>query len=553
MNHTKTSVPQFHTVPEGNMYDYLWELNKDHLDDLAIMYQGKNITYRHLFSQIDKLADRFYADGIRKGDVVMIISLNTPETIYTVYALNKIGAISSLELVTQTPDNLRNAIRQVKPKIIVVLNLFVKGFWDVLSEFTGKIVCISPVEFLPSPIRKLIHKKLKITSELPKNAVTYSRFCLGPTEKHSVPGDFSAHAVYLSTSGSTGVPKKVILSNSNLNAVAMYCDTERLNLKRGGKMLSISPPFLSVGISLSIHFPLCKGIVLVLCTNPSPESSADMFAKYRPNYYLGALEHLLKITEHKKLQNQDFHFLHCCMLGGESISLETKNQINNFLLSHNAPHGMFIGYAMTECSGFGSAEVSLTARKGCVGLPHPSVTVKIRNLDDNSVCAPGKTGEIMLASPSVMVGYLDNPEETAATIEVDENGRRWVHTGDLGYLNQDGEIFIIGRLKRIFTTMDENTGLTYKMFPQQIESELNKIPFITRSAVVVQEDPIKMHIPVAFVSLDKHTEQWEQKTIATLSDVLPSYAIPVQFIAVDELPLLSSGKIDYKSLESRLQ
>ena len=173
--------------------------------------------------------------------------------------------------------------------------------------------------------------------------------------------------------------------------------------------------------------------------------------------------------------------------------------------------------------------------------------------DFNEVCAPGITGEVMLASPSVMVGYLNNPEETAATIEVDENGDRWVHTGDLGYLNQDGEIFIIGRLKRIFTTMDENTGLTYKMFPQQIESELNKIHFINRSAVVVLEDPIRMHIPVAFVSLGKHTEQWEQKTIATLSDVLPSYAIPVQFIPIDELPLLSSGKIDYKLLETRLQ
>lgn len=538
-------------IPEGNMYHCIYEYNKDHLDGIALVYRKKQITYRHMFAQIDKLAECLWANGIRPGDHISILSLNTPETIYLLYAINKIGAISCPEYVTQPPSGLLDSLDALKPKMVIVLNVFLNAYRDVLMDFPGKILVLSPIETAPLPIRFFVHKKLGVPRQLPGNALNYADFIKSKTVSMEYPSETNIPAVYIPTSGSTGIPKKVVLTNRNLNAIAVQYPESGMMIRRGKKMLSLAPPFLSVGITLSIHMPIVCGVTLILSTDPSPESTAETFVQTKPNYYLGATEHIVKITEHPKLQKADLSFLYCCILGGEAISPALKEKINDFLLSRNAPNGMLTGYGMTEVGGAAITETNKASRDGSVGLPLPLINVKVRNLEDNSECAIGEHGELMLSSPGMMDCYFNNPSETQETIETDSKGVRWLHSGDLGYVDKDGFVYIVGRLKRIFTTVDADSGVMYKLFPGHIENELNKLPFVSRSAVLVKEDSTRVHVPVAYIRMEYNESDWEQLAMEHLTKSLPTYEIPIRLEVLDDIPLLPSGKIDYKRMEAQ--
>lgn len=356
-------------------------------------------------------------------------------------------------------------------------------------------------------------------------------------------------AVLLSTSGSTGVPKKVELTSEGINSVALQYPCSGMRVERNTKILSIAPYFLAVSLILQFHMPMTCGIMIILNNNPAPEAVAESFVKYKPNYFMGALEHILKIVENTKTQSMDLSKWYVCMLGGEGITEKVREKVDDFLLSHNAPNGVLSGYGMTEVSAAAVTETNLAIRKGSVGLPMPLVNVKVRDLDDDKECGFFEQGEIMISSPGVMLGYYDNPEETADTIEVDEFGMRWCHTGDLGYIDEDGYLFVTGRIKRIFTTLDIASNNTYKFFPDFIEGELEKISIVARAAVISVRDDKRMHVPVAFVQINDKDIDWEGIIKAQLKISLPLYAMPEHIYLMDKMPLLSSGKIDYKSLE----
>lgn len=545
------SEQAIHTlIPDGNMYDCIYEANKENLDGTAMIYQKRKISYRQMFAKIDMFADCLSANGIREGDHVTILSLNTPETVCLIYAINKIGAISCPEYVTQSSSSLRDSLNSIKPKMVIVLNVFLKAYYDVLAGYAGTILVLSPVEILSAPVRFLIHSKLGIPKKIPENSISYASFIRKRLHCANTVSCANHPAVYIPTSGSTGTPKKVVLTNRNLNSIAVQYPDSGMKIQRGAKMLSLAPPFLSVGITLSIHMPLVCGVTLILSIDPSPKNSAEMFAKTKPNYYLGATDYIMKIIEHPKLQNADLSYLYCCMLGGESIAPAIKEKINAFLLSHNAPNGMLTGYGMTEVSGAAVTETNMSARDSSVGLPLPLINIRVRNLDDNSECPVGHHGELLISSPGIMDCYFNNTTETNETIEIDSNGERWLHTGDLGYVDADGFVYIVGRLKRIFTTVDTVSGMMYKLFPGQIENELDKLPFISRSAVLVIEDPERVHIPTAYVKLINPPDNWADEILHYLSNVLPDYEIPTQITALDEIPLLDSGKINYKLIET---
>ncbi len=156
---------------------------------------------------------------------------------------------------------------------------------------------------------------------------------------------------------------------------------------------------------------------------------------------------------------------------------------------------------------------------------------------------------MLVSSPGMMKEYYKNVEETKNTIEIDEMGHSWVHTGDLGYIDEDGFLFIKGRLKRIFRTFSDEDGQMYKLYPDYIESEINKISFVRRSAVIVVEDKVKVNVPIAFIQLSEVGDEWIEMIVNTLSKVLPSYDMPVKYIEIEDLPLLTNGKIDYRKLE----
>lgn len=536
-------------IPSLTMYEYVYEINKDYLDDVAMVYQNKKITYRHVFDQIDMLADKFAAKGVKEGDIVTVLSLNTPETIYMFYALNKIGAVACMEYVTQTKESLKKSLDAIKPKMVIILNLFMHIYEEVIEEYEGETIVISPVEMLSAPVRMMVHAKMKIKKSLPDNAKSYKAFVNGKGTKATVVSKADIHSVLLSTSGSTGIPKKVALTNRNINSIAVQYKLSGMNINRKDKFIAMAPPFHAFGVSLGIHLPLCCGVLCIISTDPSPDKSAELFAKYNPNLFLGAVDHIIKITENPDVHKLDLSDLHTIAVGGETMSDTLRDGVNAFLKSHNAKGKLVTGYGMSELAGTAVTEKTDVWRDGSVGIPQSLVTVKIVNIDTNEECKYGVEGEILISSPAMMQEYFNNQEETDKAIEVDLNGIKWIHTGDLGYIDEDGFVFVKGRLKRIYTTLDMSTGQTYKLFPDYIESELDKISFVSRSAVLAIEDETRMHVAVAFLRMKETVDDWEQEIVRILEEELPAYDIPVKFIVVEDLPLLASGKLDYKRLE----
>lgn len=538
------------SLPAKSMYQYLYDENCNYMKDVAMLYLNTKITYGKLFKNIDMLAEAFSATGIKKGDTVTIISLNTPETFYVFYALNKIGAVACMEYVTQPKDMLYQSLLKIKPKLIVILNLFLSAFDSVLRKYDEKVLVLSPLDSLPFISRVIGRKKMDIKMQLPKELVVdFRTFIAGKRQKFEVCVDEHASAALMSTSGSTGVPKKVMLTNRNINSIAFQYKMSGMNINRRDTFISMAPPFHAFGIALTLHLPLCMGVMTIVATNPSAEKCSELFVKHNPNHVLGSIEHVMSIIEHPKTQEMNLKHLYTVAIGGESVSDAIREKINSFLHEHNADINMIVGYGMTELSSTAITEKTDAWKNGSVGIPQTMVNVKIIDEHTGTELTYGQNGEILVSSPGMMKEYIDNEDETKKIKVEDEDGNIWIRTGDLGCIDEDGMVYIKGRIKRIFWTKDINTDHVFKLFPDYIEGEMDKLQFIKRSAVIAIPDRERINVAVAFVVLSEKIKDVERCITEGLKESVASYDIPSQFLIVEEIPLLTNGKIDYCKLE----
>lgn len=527
-------------LPNCTMYEYLVECNRDHLDDIALIYFDKKITYKNLILQIDRAASALMASGIKQGAVVSIMSLNTPETIALFYALNKIGAVACMEYITHTPELIQKSVETVKPKMLFILdNLYEKC--KTITEKMGIEIVLLPLTGSMSVIPK-IFVSIKNVSSKCKGVTTYKEFlCRGKEEVLAV-SDAYAPCVYLSTSGTTGMPKKVVLNSYNINSVVFYYPNSGMDIKRGERFIGIAPLFISFGLTLCVHLPMIAGVTLVLCIQP--DKGFDYMRKYKANHILTAPLYVPNLYEKKA----KLSYLKTVAIGGESMSKEDVEYVNVFLENNNAKARLMTGYGMTELAATGITELNHIRRKGTIGIPILNANVKIVDTETNKELSYDETGEILLSSPGLMVEYLNDAEETHKVIETDNQGARWIHTGDLGKVDKDGFVSINGRLKRIYMTKPTPDTLACKLFPDYIENLLSTCTIIKECAVVVIPDKELLNVAVAFCVL-KETVSNPEIFISQHLNGVANYNIPKRFCFVKEIPHLPNGKKDYKKLE----
>lgn len=539
-------------LPDGSMYEYLWDCNKDHLNDTALVYFGRKITYAMLFRQINLIASALTTRGIQAGDVVSIISLNTPETIYTYYALNKIGAVVCMEYITQTAESLCNSLESVKTKKVFILDIFLPTFEKALLQSgIEEIIIFSLSASMGYPLKLVATlKRLK----LPEAGcfIPFRTFLKNgnSAEVETVHGGKAA-AVMLSTSGTTGIPKKVVHSSYNINSIVFQYQTSGMGFNRGETYISMAPLFLSFGITLAIHLPLCVGVVSIICLDVDAKKTIAMFAKYKPNYFLCGDYHMLEMISNATIEKMKLSFLRIVAIGGVSLSTENVNIVNKFLREHGSLVGLITGYGMTELGATCVTEMNCARRVGSVGIPQNRVIVKIIDTETGKEKTYGELGEILIHAPSVMMEYWNNPQETAHTLETDEQGRKWVHTGDLGHIDADGFLYIQGRIKRIARRIWD--GVIYKIFPDFIEKTLSEHSSVKHSAVICIEHKTEITVPIAFVVLTEQIEEPAAVLSKYIQEKAGDYDVPAKFVFMTELPLLSNGKIDYHALEKEMK
>ena len=535
-------------IPKCTMYEYIFDHNKSHLDGIALRYFTKKITYQKLFENIRKTADAFWAQGIRKGDAVTIMSLNTPETIYCIYALNYIGAVANMVYMTLSEEEIVETERNTDSKMFIFLDVAAEKVRNVVEDMEKiRVLAISPTDSLGFPVQKFSALKSKINT---KGFWKWKDFL--KAGEHQKAQQTSYHenelSVIVYTSGTTGTPKGVMLSNDSLNAVAWQYEKSGMKFTRGETFLTFMPPFLSIGLSLNVHLPLSLGLVSDMVIDPEPQNVTRMYLKKKTNHFTAAPMNIVQVFEQIK-GNMQF----CITMagGGESLRTEQEAEINEELRKRHSEAKYLTGYGMTEFSATVTTSMNHVYKAGTLGIPLCKVNIKVINPDNGEKLKYNETGELCFCTPSHMLGYLDNEEETNQIFDRDSQNNLWLHTGDLGFVDEDGFVRFVGRMKRIYLAQAAD-GTLYKIFPQRIEETISEYPEVDMCAVVVELDA--QNIATAIACVKRTAESQNNNNFLTglqqyCKEKLPVHLVPKQIIEMDEIPLTQSGKIDYKTLE----
>lgn len=544
-------------LPMCTIYEYLYDNNKNHQDNIALNYFNNLITYHDLFNNIERCAKALISIGIKKNDIVTIFSTNTPETIYIIYALNYIGAIADLEYVTISEKEAAKNVTIAKSKAVFILDLLVPRFHSLSQCKDVKSIISLPLSASMPTIKKILYN-LKAKRINYGDVITFSEFIKKgqavQVQKHShVPNE---PAVIVRSGGTTGTPKGVMLSNENLNSIAWQYANFDADYHRGETFMHSIPPFHAFGLGVGINMPLCVGFQLILTVKFDEKNLVELFLRHKPIHFVAGASHINAIVRDQRINKMDLSHLKTFALGGSALTEAQEVYSNKFLSEHHSVCKTCIGYGMSEVSATVCTEMNrFYGKVGSVGIPFCKANCKIIDVESSKELRYNEIGEICFSTPGLMIGYLENEEETANTIFVDDRNNRWVHTGDIGYIDSDGFLFITGRIKRIYTTQSEKNGTLFKLFPDYVEKTISQCSFVKECAVVCIEHPDYKHIAIAFVALNEEMN-WDKAKIAIeqyCKNELAIYSVPKQFYLVDEVPHTALGKIDYHLLEKRAQ
>ena len=524
-----------------SMYELIQKNNIDTLSAVALRYYGTTITYKTLFDKIEKAASAFRSLGIKKGDIVTIMSMQTPETIISLYGLNYIGAVANLVYASLSESELVEVIIRTDSKMLLILDVVIDKAKHIEELTMCKVVVLGVSDSFPLLLK--VAKKRKKNSN---KYMDFNAFLNRAKEKPALVSDAEAFAVMVYTSGTTGTPKGVMLSNKNLNAVAQQCNYGGKNYHKGETTFFYLPPFTGYGIAM-LHLGLVYGIDFKIHLGLDVDIIIKKFIKSKSNRVAGGPAFANALIQYK---SRDLSYLIDFTGGGESVSLEKEDSINDYLLERNSGTKYTTGYGMTEFASVVCMNTNQIYKRGSLGIPLPKVNVKIVDSYSGAELSYMEVGEMCFSAPNMMIAYYKNEHSTSDVIEVDKEGTRWLHTGDLGYVDKEGFVFFVGRKKRIYLTCDKN-GAMVKIFPQRIEECIAKSDYVNLCGVVVVPDKKQINVPFAFVTVRNNADISDLRK--RVKEELPEHLVPKKIIVLESMPITSNGKIDYVALSGMIE
>lgn len=535
-------------LPECTIYEYLWENNKNHLSNTALIYFDKKYSYKELFEEIEKTAKVLIAMGIKEGDVVTVITVSCVNSVVLFYALNRIGAISNYINVLASADEYEKYFRDADCKYIFTLDLFAEKAISAVDRMGyGQICVFSISDYMPFPISFLYGLKKK-KSHTRKSVIMWKDFMKKCEASISLPPfhDCKNVSIYAHTSGTTGFPKTVMHTDYAYNAVA-----KQYNLcfahDRNEVFLNMMVPFVTYGMLTCMHMPLCLGFTLVLIPQYDATELGKYICKYRPNYMMGIPSYFIPMLSDKKMKNIDLSCVIALGAGGEGFTEKTELECNEFLQEHHSKAKVLMGYGLTEVCSSAIVEFNEHTKIGSVGIPLVKNSVRVWNNEQNKECTYDEQGEIQIYSPSLMKGYKGGTDKDI--LMEDETGKIWLKSGDIGSVDQDGFVYISGRMKRFLLIGQK--GLVYKVLPKTIEEVIAKDPSVEETCVTAawNESGNASEIK-AFIVLK--TAEVEKQVIQRLEQrckELPEYMRPFTYVVLKQMPKNAVGKTDVGALE----
>ncbi len=532
--------------PERTLLDYLADAARNWPDRPALLFKGSRVTYRRLEEQSDALSAAFAAEGVKRGDRVALCLPNCPQFVIAEFAAWKAGAIVCPFNPTYSEREMGEALRATGAETLVVLNRFydkVKAIQPGTS--VKRIIATNIKEYLP-PLLRIAYTLLKEKGEGDRItlrdgdlrfAALLGRFRFASRPAVSVRPDDPS--VILMSGGTTGTPKGVVGHHRGMVVAGLQLQAWlRPAMNEWTDTIMLPLPlfhtYANTGVqSLALinHNP----IALI----PNPREIRDVLkeiADVRPAFICTVPTLLHGIMNHPMAREGkvDFSSIKLCFSGAAALMAETKKRFEEMT------GGVVVeGYSLTE------AQMAVVAnpvrgekKTGSVGMPLPDVHVQILDSEDGTTPVPqGEVGEIIIRAPQLMQGYWQRAEETSEMIRTNARGERLLYTGDLGYLDEDGYLFIVDRKKDLIKTCG------FQVWPREIEEVISAHPAVAEVGVVGQPDNMRGETVKAWIVLRPGHSATGQEIKAFCRDRLAPYKVPAKYEFVPDLPKTQIGKV----------
>ena len=545
-------VPSHLNYPKGTMVGYFLEAVARFPEDIAIEYYGRTYTYRAFYEMIRDTAKSLKSQGVKEGDTIAICMPNTPEAILMFYAANMVGAIVSLIHPLSAEKEIQNYINGSGATFLLSLDLVYDKVHNIVDNTCVKKIVIASASDSLKTIKKFLYKfknrgavpKIELTDDI----MTWNEFL---NYGYNYQGEIAClksscdPAVILYSGGTSGDPKGILLSNINFNALALSCHKMIEQSGEKESILAILPIFHGFGLGVCIHTTLCCGMRVVLIPNFSPKDFGSLLHKHKISIVCGVPSLFENLTK-TKIGKNDLSKLKCAISGGDFMSKDLKDKVDTYFHEHGSSAEVRVGYGLTEASAAICATPTGEYRESSIGIPFPDTYTKIVRVGTHDEVPYGEDGEICISGPTVMMGYLNNLEETIQTLQIHKDGRTWLHTGDIGSMDKEGFVYFKQRVKRIIISNG------YNLYPSYIETIINSHPDVFTSTVIGIPHPKKVQVAKAYIVLKDGVNASKdiEKSIRLYCEKnLAKYSLPAVYEFRNSLPKTLVGKVAYRELE----
>ncbi|MBN2498469.1 MAG: AMP-binding protein [Deltaproteobacteria bacterium] len=545
-------VPESIDYPRVSLYRALMRTVRKNPEAEAWDFFGTTATYRQFAAEIDQCSRALASLGLGCGDRITISMPTSPQGVIAFYAANKLGAVCSMIHPLSPPREIAFYLKTARSRFALTLDAFYPAFAEAVafdSDCPLETLLLTRIsDYLRFPVRLgfWLTKGRKIKPVPPDPKVRWWQQLMRASHPDVEPVEVGCDdlAAILYSGGTTGVPKGIMLSNMNFISEGMQA-AEWGKMGGADSMLAILPIFHGFGLGVCVNAVFMGGGKSILVPQFTPELVAKLIRKKRPSVMVGVPTLYDALTRDPVFLKTDLSCLRGAFCGADHLPRVVKEKFESIVRGGGGELKLLEGFGLTEavtaimCMPLGEY------REGSIGIPFPDMLAKVVEIGGTAELPPGEEGEICISGPAVMTGYLDQPKETAATLREHEDGRIWLHTGDVASMDSDGFFYFKLRIKR----MIKSSGMN--VYPSQVEAVLLDHPAVEQACVIGVPDRAQVERVKAFVVLTGASQagpDMEKALIAHCREHLIKWSCPREIEFRSELPKTLVGKVDFKKL-----
>ena len=516
------------TIPE-----MLARTSEKFSDNTALSYEGRAISYRELNALVNRFAQALLNLGIGKGEKIAVLMPNAPQIVVACQAVLRIGAVTVMNNPLYTETELERQLNDSGATVLIITDETLEKALNLREKTAVRTIITSSLNDYaptdgnetpsPAPSAPDLYRFLDLIDPVAPEPVA-----------NAAQWDDVANIIY--TGGTTGVSKGVMLTHANLSCnVQQYSVWMHSTVDGEESWPLVYPIFHSAGYTMQ-NKSIYTGWKSILVPRPTPEILVDIIASQKPSLLPGVATLFVGLLHFEKFRQLDLSFIKAFMTGGGPLTVETLKQLKAL---RDAP--VINVYGLSECTPVATATPwGGNEKDGSVGVPYPSTDMKIVDSTNGKREMPtGEPGEILLKGPQVMKGYLNQPEETRKVLE---DG--WLHTGDVGFVDEFGYLTIVDRKKDVIVASGFN------VYPKEIDELLFAHPKILEACTIGVPHEYRGETVKSYIVLKPGENTTADELIAYCRQHLAPYKVPRLFEFIDTLPKSAVGKILRKDLRA---